>query len=231
MRRQQPNREATSRETPRQGRAQPGPTPAGNVRHFSFTVFLQRYRDRSGPSTSRCLHAFGKEPTRRKKNQCIRVAVRRAANHVIASLFDLPTAPAGVAHSIAARQGTRDPLSRTQAARATPPDRNPKADNILIEGRVVVEFTILTQNRGAALIEYPRENDVTAESAARTARRTLPQIGSGGDRCSGHFLFSLGMLCSHGWAEDKPKLAAPAKSAKTDLAIEARVARTVGAAL
>ncbi len=39
------------------------------------------------------------------------------------------------------------------------------------------------------------------------------------------------MLCSHGWAEDKPKLAAPAKSAKTDLAIEARVARTVGAAL
>ena len=38
MRRQQPNRETISRETPRQGRAQPGPTPASNARHSSFTV-------------------------------------------------------------------------------------------------------------------------------------------------------------------------------------------------
>lgn len=52
-------------------------------------------------------------------------------------------------------------------------------EEVLLQRAVVMIFAVLAGERGAALVEHARQQDEAAEASARTAGRTLGEVGGG----------------------------------------------------
>jgi hypothetical protein len=64
--------------------------------------------------------------------------------------------------------------------------------DMLIYRRVVIKLAVGTRNGGAAFVEEPRQDDVTAKAAARASRRSFRQIRGGGAWCVRHDQSTIG---------------------------------------
>src|SRR5205085_3264320 len=114
-----------------------------------------------------------------EKCERLGVAVRTAMFMKLAPLLDFPR------RALVFRVGV-DPFENFAIAFAGGElfaqrgDIKPKEiDDVLIEGRVVIELAVETGDVGAAFIDQPGKDGVTAETTARAATRAFGQIRCG----------------------------------------------------
>ena len=118
-----------------------------------------------------------------------RITIRRATNHVFTPLFDFPQRGpvfrVGVDpfEDLAVAFPGGELFEQGQRIKAE------EVDDVLIIGRVVLKVAVFANDGGAALVKHAREDDVTAQAAARAPRWALREIGGGDFGSIGHFTF------------------------------------------
>ena len=71
------------------------------------------------------------------------------------------------------------PLPAASCSRNAAASIPTKSEDALVERAVVMILAVFAGDLGPAFVEHARQKNVTAEAEARTARRTLREVGSG----------------------------------------------------